>query len=140
MADDKYFDLEIISPDRIFFQGKAAMVEVNTTEGQIGIYRGHIPLTTILEPGIVVISDEEGKREAAIHSGFMEILQNRVRILAEEAEWPDEIDLNRALEAKVRAERHMQMQDPNINVARAEIALHKALVRIELADAKDKKY
>ena len=134
MADDKYFELEIISPNRVFFKGKASMVELNTTEGQVGIYKRHIPMTMILEPGIVVIKDDEGQRTAAIHSGFMEILPDKVSILAEEAEWPEEIDRNRAEEAKVRAERRLQMQDPNINLARAEIALHKALVRIELAD------
>ena len=64
----------------------------------------------------------------------MEILPEKVTILAEEAEWPDEIDLNRAQEAKVRAERRIQTNDPNINLARAQIALRKALVRIELAD------
>ena len=61
-------------------------------------------------------------------------MPEKVTILAEEAEWPDEIDLNRAQEAKVRAERRIQTNDPNINLARAQIALRKALVRIELAD------
>lgn len=134
MEQEKLFDLEIISPDRIFYRGRAFMVELNTSEGEIGVYKNHIPLTTILRPGIVVITEAEGKREAAIHAGFMEILPEKVTILAEEAEWPDEIDLNRAQEAKVRAERRIQTNDPNINLARAQIALRKALVRIELAD------
>lgn len=134
MEQEKLFDLEIISPDRIFYRGKAFMVELNTSEGEIGVYKNHIPLTTILQPGVVVITEAEGKREAAIHAGFMEILPEKVTILAEEAEWPDEIDLNRAREAKVRAERRIQTNDPNINLARAQIALRKALVRIELAD------
>lgn len=134
MEQEKLFDLEIISPDRVFYRGKAFMVELNTSEGEIGVYKNHIPLTTILQPGVVVITEAEGKREAAIHAGFMEILPEKVTILAEEAEWPDEIDLNRAHEAKVRAERRIQTNDPNINLARAQIALRKALVRIELAD------
>ena len=52
MAEEKYFDLKIISPNRIFYQGKASMVELNTLEGRIGIYRRHLPVTTVLEPGI----------------------------------------------------------------------------------------
>lgn len=134
MAENNYFDLEIISPDRVFFTGKAHMIELNTTEGQVGIYKRHIPMTMILEPGIVVIKDEEGERNAAIHTGFMEILPDKVSILAEEAEWPEEIDVKRANEAKIRAERRIQSKDPHINLARAEMALHKALIRIELAD------
>lgn len=134
MSDDKYFDLEVVSPDRIFFQGKASMIELNTTEGQVGIYKKHIPMTMIVEPGILVITDADGKRDAALHAGFIEVLPDKVRIMAEEAEWPDEIDLSRARDAKVRAERRLQASDPNLNPARAEVALRKALVRIEVAD------
>ena len=54
MADDsRFFDLEIITPDRVFWSGKASMLEMNTTEGQVGIYKKHIPMTMILQPGIV---------------------------------------------------------------------------------------
>ncbi|MDO5422090.1 MAG: ATP synthase F1 subunit epsilon [Eubacteriales bacterium] len=134
MADDKFFDLKIITPNRIFYEGKASMIELNTSEGQIGVYKKHIPLTTIIQPGVAVITEGDTKREAALHAGFMEITQEKVTILAEVAEWPEEIDRNRAEEARVRAERRMQMRDPNINLARAEMALRKALIRLELAD------
>lgn len=134
MAEKNYFDLEIVSPDRVFFEGKAHMIELNTTEGEVGIYKNHIPMTMILEPGIVVIKDEDGEKMAAIHSGFMEILPEKVSIMAEEAEWPDEIDVKRANDARVRAERRLQAGEQNVNLARAELSLHKALIRIELAD------
>ena len=91
-------------------------------------------MTMILEPGVLIIRDGEGQRVAALHEGFIEVLTDKVTILAEQAEWPEEIDINRAEDAKVRAQRHMQMLDPNVNIARAEISLHKALIRIELAD------
>ena len=133
MADEKFFELEIISPDRIFYQGKASMVELNTSEGEIGVYKNHIPLTTILVPGIVTITEASGKKEAAVHAGFIEILKEKITILAEIAEWPEEIDTNRAKEAKVRAERRIQTHPSDINVTRAEMALRKALIRIELA-------
>ena len=136
MAADKYFDLEIICPDRQFFRGKASMIELNTTEGKVGIYKRHIPMTMILEPGLVVIKDDEGQRAAALHEGFIEVLPEKISIMAEAAEWPEEIDLNRAEEARVRAERRLQMQDPNINLARAELALHRALTRIQAVKEK----
>ena len=135
MAADNLFDLKIITPDRVFYSGKASFLELNTVEGEIGIYKNHIPMTTVLEPGIATITEEGGnKKEAALHTGFMEILGDRITILAEIAEWPDEIDRNRAQEAKIRAERRLQNDKSNINITRAELALHKALVRIEQAD------
>lgn len=135
MAADNLFDLKIITPDRVFYSGKASFLELNTVEGEIGIYKNHIPMTTVLEPGIATITEEGGnKKEAALHTGFMEILGDRITILAEIAEWPDEIDRNRAQEAKIRAECRLQNDKSNINITRAELALHKALVRIELAD------
>ena len=138
MADDKLVRLEIISPDRVFYQGDAAMVELTTSEGDVGIYKNHIPMTMIVVPGIVTITEEEGQKKAALHSGFIEVLQDKVTILAELAEWPDEIDLNRAEEARVRAQRRLETADSSMNMIRANMALRKALVRIELAEGKQK--
>lgn len=134
MAEDRLFDLSIVSPERIFYKGKVSMVELSTSEGDVGIYKNHIPMTFLLVPGIVTITEESGRKEAAIHSGFMEVLQDEVTIMAEIAEWPEEIDKNRAMEAKVRAERRLQTKDPMANLNRAEMALRKATVRLELAE------
>lgn len=134
MADDsRFFDLEIITPDRVFWSGKASMLEMNTTEGQVGIYKKHIPMTMILQPGIVKIHMEGELKEAAVHAGFAEILPEKITMMAEVAEWPDEIDLNRAKEAEARAQRRLQAHDPKLNISRAELALKRALVRQELA-------
>ncbi len=133
MADDKYFDLEIITPDRIFWTGKASMLELNTSEGQVGIYKRHIPMTMILAPGIVTIHLEDGNKEAAVHAGFLEILPEKITVMAEIAEWPEEIDENRAKEAELRAARRIQTHDPKIDLSRAEVALRKSLIRQELA-------
>ena len=132
MADEKMFKLKIISPDRIFYEGEASMIELKTSEGEVGIYKNHIPMTMILVPGILRITEQDGVKEAALHAGFIEVLPEEVTILAEIAEWPDEIDVNRAEEAKIRAQRRMTTSDPNINMVRAEIALKKSLVRLEL--------
>ena len=133
MADDKNFDLEIITPDRVFWKGKAVMLELYTSEGQVGIYKRHIPMTMILEPGIVTIHLDGENKEAAVHAGFIEVLPEKITVMAEIAEWPDEIDANRAREAQERAQRRLQAHDPKIDISRAEIALKKSLVRQELA-------
>lgn len=130
MAD--LFKLQIITPERKFYEGDASMVELTTEEGEIGVYRGHIPMTAIIAPGILKIHEEGGIKEAALISGFLEILPEKIVIMAEVAEWPEEIDISRAQEAKIRAERRLKEQDGEIDIIRAEIALKKALVRISL--------
>lgn len=134
MAEEKLFQLNIIAPERVFYEGKASMVELCTSEGEVGIYRNHIPMTMLIVPGIVTITEEGGRKQAAIHSGFMEVLPDKVTIMAEVAEWPEEIDVNRAKEAEARAQRRLQMKDPNLNLQRAELALRKAMVRLKLAE------
>ena len=133
MAEERAFKLRVISPDRIFYEGEAIMLELKTTEGEIGIYKNHVPMTYIIEPGVMRITEsEESVKEAALHSGFIQILQEEITVLAEIVEWPEEIDENRAKEAQLRAERRLALKDPNINVQRAEMALHRALTRQEV--------
>ncbi len=132
MADEKFFDLEIISPERTFYKGQVSFLELTTSEGEVGIYKDHIPMTNVIVPGIVTIHEADGIKEAAVHSGFMVILQDSVKVMAEVAEWPDEIDANRAAEAKIRAERRLKDGGAGIDVVRAEAALKRSLTRLNL--------
>ncbi len=132
MADNNLFKLKIITPDRLFYEGEVSMVEFNTTEGEIGILKKHVPTTVIISPGILTITEEDGQKEAALHAGFAEILQEEVVILAEIVEWPEEIDEDRAEKAKERAEERLRNKTSDIDVMRAEISLQKALARIEV--------
>ena len=130
MAED--FTLKIITPDRIFYEGTVQMVEFNTTEGEIGVLKGHIPMTVIVKPGVLTITTDQGEKLAALHSGFAEILQEQVTILAEIIEWPREIDKERAEEAKERAEERLRSKSPETDIARAETALLRAMARIQV--------
>ncbi len=133
MADEnRIFKVEIITPDRVFYEGEATMIEFNTVNGEIGVYKNHIPLTTVLAPGIVTITKDDEQKKAAVHAGFAEILGEKVTLLAEVAEWPDEIDINRAEAAKERAQERLAAKNANLDVARAELALRRALVRIDI--------
>lgn len=132
MADKNGFLLRIVTPDRVFYENQVDMVEFNTTEGEIGILPGHIPMTVIVKPGILNISEAEAEKEAALHSGFAEILPEGVTILAEIIEWPDEIDEKRAVAARERAEERLRSRTPDTDVARAETALQRALARIQV--------
>ena len=118
---EKTFHLQIISPTRVFFNEAVDMVEMKTTEGEIGVLAGHIPLTTILEQGVLRIKTDGN------------VQKDKVTVLAESCEWPDEIDANRARKAKERAERRLTSGSKEVDMVRAELALKKALIRIDLA-------
>ena len=132
MADE--MKLQIVTPQERFYDGPVTMVELTTTEGNIGIYPDHIPLTAVVAPGVLKIHEGGEVKEAALMSGFITILPEKVTILAEVVEWPDEIDYNRAEEARARAERRLASPTADLDVLRAEIALKRALVRLDLRD------
>lgn len=127
------FELKIISPDAMFFEGEAAFLEFTSVEGGMGVYKNHIPLTTILEPCVMNIHNGTEVKKAAILGGFLEILQDKITVLAEDAQWPDEIDVERAKEAKKRAEERLSHNGPNMDVRRAQAALKRAIARINAA-------
>ncbi len=129
------FKLTIVTPDREFFNEEADMVEFNTTEGEIGVYQGHAPLTVIVKPGILTITQGETVRNAALHAGFVQILPHEVTILAEIIEWPDEIDAQRAELARERAEDRLK-GGADIDMARAQAALLRSIARIDVAKLK----
>ncbi|MCI8658796.1 MAG: ATP synthase F1 subunit epsilon [Lachnospiraceae bacterium] len=130
MAD--VMKLNVITPEKQFYTGDVTMVELATTEGNIGVYPNHIPLTAVVAPGVLTIHEEGGKKEASLISGFITILPDTVTVMAEIAEWPDEIDFKRAEEARVRAERRLASSEAGLDTLRAEMALKRALVRLGL--------
>lgn len=132
MADERDFELNIITPDRVFYRGHAFMVEFNTTEGEVGIYKNHIPMTFLLKPGILTIHESEEVKEAALHAGFAEVLGDKITIMAEIIEWPSEIDEERAQAAMDRAKERIVQKDSATDIARAETALARAVARIEV--------
>ena len=133
MAGANTFKLEVITPDRIFYTGEALMVELTTTEGDVGIYAEHIPMTAIVAPGILTITEsKDSVKEASLLEGFIEIMPDQLTILAQSCEWPDEIDFARAEEARSRAERRLASHEADLDAARAEAALKRAMVRLKL--------
>ena len=128
---DKLMDVKIMAPDRVFYEGQISFIEFNTTEGIVGIYPKHIPMTVVISPGVLKLVEENGDtKEAALHSGFVEVLGDSITILAESVEWPDEIDVKRAEEARIRAERRIKDSFQDLN--RAELALKRSVVRMQL--------
>ncbi|MCI8518085.1 MAG: ATP synthase F1 subunit epsilon [Hungatella sp.] len=128
MAD--VFKLKVVTPERVFYEGDASMVELSTTEGDIGVYASHIPMTAIVAPGVLKIHEGSDVKKAALHTGFIEVLPEEITIMAEVIEWPDEIDVKRAEEARIRAERRLKEHSAESDVIRAKLALKRALTRL----------
>ena len=130
------FRLQIITPIKVFYNNDITMVEYNTTEGQVGVLAGHIPMTQIISPGKLSIyeKDNENPKIAALHSGFVQIMPDVITIMAETIEWKEDINLDRAKNAKKRAEDRLASLSSDIDVKRAEFAFKKALTRIEVAN------
>ncbi|MDE7248176.1 MAG: ATP synthase F1 subunit epsilon [Lachnospiraceae bacterium] len=129
--NDNKFKLKVITPDRVFYEDQVSMVEFNTIEGEVGIYKQHIPMTMIISPGILTITQDNDIKEAALHAGFVEVLPDQVTILAEIIEWPTEIDLERAQDSKGRAENRIREKAPGTDMKRAELSLRRAIARID---------
>lgn len=128
--------LQVIKPDGEFYNDEVSMVEFNTADGEMGVYPSHIPESVAVAPGILKIHEGGAVKQAALLSGFIQILPEKVTILAESAEWPEDIDGARANESRIRAERRLKEGSSEVDIARAEAALQRALVRLSLLDNK----
>jgi len=128
--------LIIVTPERQLLRETVVEVTLPGADGQLGILPGHAPLITELGIGELNLRTKSGGAiPIAIISGFAEVLGDRVTVLAEIAERPEEIDLARAEEAKKRAEQRLAAAstDPDIDWSRAAIALQRSLIRIQVA-------
>lgn len=135
MAQNKV-RLRIVTPTRELFDEEAEMVIMRSSSGDLGILYGHQPLTTTLDYGFLRIINGDEERKVTIFGGFASVDARGITVLSDAAEWPEEIDVDRAFAAKERAEKRIQSSDDSIDIARAELALRRALIRLE---AKGKK-
>jgi F-type H+-transporting ATPase subunit epsilon len=131
MALPEHIHLEIVTPEKQLFSGPVDRVTVPSTLGYLGILPGHAPL--LAELGIGNISYNAGERVEVTSCcwGFVEVLPERVVVLAHTAESASEIDINRAEQARSRAEKRLASKDPGIDYARAQIAMMRAISRID---------
>lgn len=136
MAADS-IELIIVTPERQMLRETVTEVTLPGADGQLGVLPGHAPLITELGIGELSYRTKGGSQSdpIAIISGFAEVLGERVTVLAETAERPDEIDVARAEKAKQRAEERLAAasNDPSVDWGRAAIALQRSLIRIQVA-------
>ena len=129
-------ELIIVTPQRQLLREKVASVQLPGASGELGILPGHAPLITELGNGELSYKLSGGGETVvlAVLSGFAEVLPDRVTVLAETAERPEEIDVERAKEALARAEKRLASTDPDVDWDRATVALQRALVRIKVGN------
>ena len=134
MADT--FKLEIVTPEKRVVDMTAEEVQIPGKNGYLGVLPGHAPLITELAVGEITFRSQAKEEHLAVAWGFAEVLPDKVTILAETAERPSEIDVERARKSKERAEQRLTGGDTTVDVDRALEAIHKAEARLEVAQEK----
>src|SRR5450759_1576806 len=134
MADT--FQLEIVTPAKLMVKDAAEEVQIPGLSGYLGILPGHAPLITELAVGVITYKTSAATHTLSVAWGFAEVLPDKVTILAETAERPPEIDVERAQKAKERAEQRLKSSDPQVDYTRAEGALQRAETRLNVAKEK----
>lgn len=127
------FNLEIVTPDRKFFSGEIETVVLKTPEGEIGVLKDHMPMVVAVAIGPIRIQKDGDWLEAVLSEGFMKIMQDKTVILVDTAEWPNEIDVNRAKAAEERAKERLQSQLSRVEYMRTQAALQRAFSRIQVS-------
>ena len=126
------FQLEIVTPQRLVYRGEVEGLRAPGALGGFGVLARHIPFLTSLGPGEIIIREAEGSRFLATSGGFVEVLRAGVTVLAETAEFAEEIDKDRAEQARERARARFKQRDAKIDIARAEAALARAIHRLRV--------
>ena len=134
MADR--FQLEIVTPEKMVVKDVAEELQMPGKDGYLGILPGHAPLITELAVGEITYRTGADEHHLSVAWGFAEVLPDKVTILAETCERPQEIDAARAREAKKRAEERLKSANPEVDYDRAENALQRAETRLQVAGKK----
>ncbi|MBT2756617.1 F0F1 ATP synthase subunit epsilon [Mesobacillus foraminis] len=133
----KTMKVSVVTPDGPVYESDVEMVSTKAKTGELGILPGHIPMVAPLKIGAVRLKKGGSTEIVAVSGGFLEVRPEQVTILAQTAEKSEEIDLERALRAKERAEQRLQeRKQENVDFRRAELALQRAINRISIAQRK----
>ncbi|GAA0487306.1 F0F1 ATP synthase subunit epsilon [Virgibacillus sp. MSP4-1] len=129
----KTVTVSVVTPDGPVLENAYEMVSCKAENGELGILPGHIPLVAPLTISSVRLKKEGDEDELAVSGGFLEVRPDNVTILAQSAEKPGDIDVERARKAKERAERRLNAKQDDIDFKRAQLALQRAINRLDIA-------
>lgn len=133
------FELKIITPDKVFYDGPAERVILRTAEGDIGILAHHEPYVSSLPPGPVRITINGEEKLAALSTGVVRVSADKTTILAVAMEWADEIDVEWAKRSQQNALERKQKSQSDSDIRRAELKLQRALNRIAVSSLLENK-
>jgi F-type H+-transporting ATPase subunit epsilon len=138
MALPTKLTLEIVTPDRALLREEVDEVVVPGSEGEFGVLPGHTPMLSTLQIGELWYRQGSEKHYLAVAFGFVEVLPDRVTVLAQVGERAQDIDVQRAERAKQRAEQRLSQAPPQLtqvdfDIERARVALMKSLLRLQVA-------
>ncbi len=129
-------NLEVVTPTKLVVSDQVDLCTVPGTEGAFGVMANHAPILSTLTIGEMHYEKDGNQVRMAVSGGFVEVSDNRMTVLAEAAEIADDIDVDRALRAKERAEKRLQEAASgreDIDIARAKAAMARALARLKVA-------
>lgn len=129
----KTLTVSVVTPDGPVYESDAEMVVAKAQSGELGVLPGHIPMVAPLQIGAVRIKNGTQTELVAVTGGFLEVRPDKVTILAQSAEAAEKIDVTRAEEAKKRAETRIQSKQDDVDFRRAELALQRAINRLNVA-------
>lgn len=130
--------LEVVTPERTVLRQRVESVLLPAVDGYLGIMAGHAPLVAGLSPGVLLYGPKGGeKARMAVSGGLAEMADNQVRVIADAAELPEEIDIARARAALERAEERLRQADRQVDIVRAEMAMRRALARLRAVYGKE---
>ncbi|MFV0380985.1 MAG: ATP synthase F1 subunit epsilon [Breznakia sp.] len=129
-------EVKIITPHGLYVQSEATQINATSVDGDFGLLENHMPMVAMLQISRFEIVHDGDVKEYAISGGMLQFAANKAIVLTDSIEGEEEIDLQRAEEARVRAEKRLQNADSNLNMRRAEIALQKAINRIHVKQTK----
>jgi F-type H+-transporting ATPase subunit epsilon len=128
---DNKFHLTVVTPDRELFNGEVIELNCEGNDGHFGILPNHAPMITTLTPTVTTFKDVQGKKYTAITSdGVFKVSNNKATLLCNAAEWPQEIDRERAERAKQRAEKRLKDRSLETDLKRAQFALLRSIARL----------
>ncbi len=125
--------LRVVTPHKQLVREDVESIQAPGLEGYLGILPGHAPLLSELRVGELSYRRGISTERLVVTGGFLEVLPEQVTVLAEAAERPGDIDLERAQSAKLRAEKRLAENGPDMDLDRATVSLQRALIRIQVA-------
>ncbi|WP_071393294.1 F0F1 ATP synthase subunit epsilon [Bacillus tuaregi] len=130
----KTIKVSVVTPDGPVYESDVEMISTKAQSGELGILPGHIPMVAPLQIGSVRMKNGSNTEFVAVTGGLLEVRPDQVTILAQAAEASEQIDLDRALKAKERAEKRLnEVKQSNVDFKRAELALKRAINRINVS-------